>query len=197
LTKSYFCDTIKWYFIVKIVENADLDEFRELLEGISTRLSLLEAKQDKSVVQRMSYLTWMTTNPGALVLLPTIISLVVELIINNEDKQFSELSFATLTQGANWTIPLVVAIIGLTTSFANKLYLLIQEKGDMNLLAALDAKINGQTQRFERERKEADAKRDQERKEADAEMKATLAELQAIKLSQSNLEQRMNSVEAG
>jgi hypothetical protein len=129
------------------------------------RVSILEAQRDKSVLQRLSYLTWAIANPLTLVFLPTIFSIAVELCINNWGSTYTEWSLDSLTKSANWTIPILVSIVGLITGFGNKLYLLVQEKGDMSLLAELDARINGLNARIDRERaaeKEAEAKRDAE-----------------------------------
>jgi hypothetical protein len=130
---------------------ADSPEKLDLLMKLSTRISILEAERDKSVLQRMTYLTWTIANPLTLVFLPTIFSIAVELCINNWGSTYTEWSLYSLTKGANWTIPLLVSIIGLITGFGNKLYLIIQEKGDMSLLKELDARINGQTKRMDQQ----------------------------------------------
>ncbi|NJK71817.1 MAG: hypothetical protein HC932_06335 [Thermales bacterium] len=113
-----------------------------------------------------------------------------------------------MTNGANWIIPLLVSVIGLVTGFGNKLYLTIQEKGDMDLLAELDRRISLTSQRLDRNRELAEAKRDAEQAKRDAEqakrdaeqakrdaeqnaeIKAILKEVQEIKLDQSSSNRR-------
>jgi hypothetical protein len=109
----------------------------------------------------------------------------------------------SLTKTTNWTIPIIVAIVGLVISIGNKLYLLIQENGDMNLVKMLEAKINGQTQRIDAENskrdaeyKEQQAKRDAELKEQnekrDAEFREALEAIRVLSTRQSILETKQD-----
>ena len=183
---------------------SQLDFQSNQIDELNLAIGLLIAQQDKTILQRMSYLTWMLANPLTLVLFPTFISIVVEIIINNWGTLNTEWSFSSLTNNTNWTIPILVSIIGLIVSFGNKLYQIIQEKGDMSLLKELEVKINGLNQRLDKEQKKRDAeyKANQEKRDAeykadqekrDAVTKAALDEIGKIKIGQARVEEKIEN----
>lgn len=183
---------------------SQLDVQSNQIDELNLAIGLLIAQQDKTILQRMSYLTWMLANPLTLVLFPTFISIVVEIIINNWGTLNTEWSFSSLTNNTNWTIPILVSIIGLIVSFGNKLYQIIQEKGDMSLLKELEVKINGLNQRLDKEQKKRDAeyKANQEKRDAeykadqekrDAVTKAALDEIGKIKIGQARVEEKIEN----
>jgi hypothetical protein len=154
------------------MSDSNTDEINQIytqLDEIITRLEVLEGAKDKSFNQRMSYLTWCLANPVSLIFIPAFVSIGFEISINNWGSTFSEWTAASLTNSTNWTIPILVATVGLIVSFGNKLYLIIQERGDMSLLAQLDAKINGLNRKRDRERdkRDADYKLAQDKRDAD------------------------------
>jgi Sec-independent protein translocase protein TatA len=156
------------------------------INDLLKRIEILEARGIKSISHRMSYLTWNLANPVSLIFLPTFFCIGVEILLNNWGSDYSTWSSESLTKSTNWTIPILVVVVGLVVAFGNKIYLIIQERGDMNLLAELRADINGVRRDFEikeakrdAERKEAEAKRDAERKEAEAKRDAERKEAEA------------------
>jgi hypothetical protein len=143
----------------------DLDEQEQpLISELHRKIQILEAQNEKSIQYRMDYLTWTLANPITIIFIPIVLSVILEVIISNWDNEPNSWTFNNLTKTANWTIPIVVATVGFVISFGNKIYDVIQEKGDMNLLKALRADING----LRRELEMKEAKRDAERKEAEA-----------------------------
>jgi hypothetical protein len=170
------------------------------VQGLIRRVQVLEAKNTESVSHRMSYLTWCLANPGFLVVAPLLFAIFLEIAINNWSNTLWTLE--SLTKSVNWTIPILVSSLGLITAFGNKLYLIIQERGDMNLLAELRADINGlrreieaKNKKADAEREKAEAKRDAEREKAeakrDAEMASLIKELAAVKLQTARLETKI------
>jgi N-acetyl-gamma-glutamylphosphate reductase len=97
-----------------------------------------------------------------------------------------------LTKTAIWSIPISVAIVGLVVSIGNKLYLLIQERGDMNIEKMLDAKINGQTRRIDAENLKRDAEYKEQQAKRDAEFREALDALRLMNVRQSVLESKQD-----
>ena len=150
--------------LIKRIQNLE-----ENLINQQDKFNILEANQQKSFGHRMNYLTWTLSNPLAIIVISTMIAIIVELIINNWGNSGKDISLNSLTQGINWTIPIVISVIGLYSAFTNKIYLLIQEQGDMNLISRLRAEINGMNHRIEREQKKRDEEKAREEKEYKAE----------------------------
>jgi hypothetical protein len=146
-------------------EGFDLEIF---VNDISARVLILEEASKKPILYRMRYLTWCLANPISLVFIPFFGTVLVEILIFNVDNTYTEWTLNSLTKSVNWTIPIIVAVLGFLVSFGNKLYELIQERGDMDIIGVLDAKINGLNRRFEIEnrRREDAYKAEQEKKEA-------------------------------
>ena len=148
---------------------ANLEEFDpKKYSDLLARVEILESINQKTISHRMSYLTWFLVNPGSLIFIPTILCFLIEIWISNWGIAFSQWSLGNFNNPINWTIPFVVAIVGFIISFGNKLYLLIQERGDMNIEGVLDAKINGLNRRIQLERKE----QQEEYRRQDAELAA-------------------------
>jgi hypothetical protein len=144
-------------------EGFDLEIF---VNDISARVLILEEASKKPILYRMRYLTWCLANPISLVFIPFFGTVLVEILIFNVDNTYTEWTLNSLTKSVNWTIPIIVAVLGFLVSFGNKLYELIQERGDMDIIGVLDAKINGLNRRFEIEnrRREDAYKAEQEKK---------------------------------
>jgi hypothetical protein len=163
----------------------EIDKLQQSIKDITTRLTILEGNKEKSFNQRMTYLTWNLSNPISLIFIPAFISIGIEILINNWGSTYDEWTIMSLTKNTNWTIPLLVATVGLIVSFGNKLYLIIQEKGDMNLVTVLRAELNGAAQRMDAENKAYEAKRDADKKadeaKRDADKKADEAKRDADK----------------
>ncbi|NJS41079.1 hypothetical protein HC766_01665 [Candidatus Gracilibacteria bacterium] len=168
---------------------------------LESRIASIENLLKEGRLKRITYGEWFLTNPLSLVFYPTSITIVLQLVLSNWGTELSYWKLDVLTNGANWIIPLLVSVIGLVTGFGNKLYLTIQEKGDMDLLAELDRRISLTSQRLDRNRELAEAKRDAEQAKRDAEqakrdaeqnaeIKAILKEVQEIKLDQSSSNRR-------
>jgi hypothetical protein len=170
-------------------------ELNNTLDELSITVKTLEAKEEDSVSHRMSYLTWNLANPAALIFIPTIITVVSELFINNWDSHYREWSIQSLTKSTSWSIPIVVALVGFVIAFGNKLYQLIQERGDMNIEKVLDVKLKGLNRKIERERKADQAKRDADQAKRDADqakrdekIEALFKEMTDVKINQVRLE---------
>ncbi len=95
--------------------DSDFDIPSELIE-LRTIVDGLTAKSEKGFQHRMSYLTWCLANPVSLIIIPTLGSIFIQIVINNIDKPFIEWSVSSLTTGTNWTIPLLIGIVGLIVS---------------------------------------------------------------------------------
>jgi hypothetical protein len=158
------------------------------VDELITSVQTLEAKAADSISHRMSYLTWNLANPASLIFIPTIIIVLAELFINNWDSHYRDWTFESLTKTTNWSIPIVVALVGFVVSFGNKLYQLIQEQGDMNIERVLDVKLNGLNRKIELERKVDQAKRDADQAKRDEKIEALFKEMTEIKISQVRLE---------
>ena len=172
-----------------------LDRISEL----EIEVANLKSVSDNSYKHRMSYLTWNLVNPISVICIPIILSLVVELWLNNFGKPVYAWEVESLTRSANWITPIIVATIAIYVTNSNKLYKLIQESGDMSLLSQLRSEMNGLGKRMDRESEKREAKRDAEIAKRDAEIARHTADFQkqhlAFMQSMSDISNRVVRVE--
>jgi len=176
------------------MNNDDFNQIEDLKIQIATlqqENQEIKSLLNKEYSHRISFLTWSLANPVALVIYPTLSTIFIQLVIINWGTSSPEdISLRSLTNGVNWTIPLTIFLVGIYLSFANKIYLIIQENADMNIFKMLETSINGQSQRLAiaQEKREAEYKAEQAKKEAeykaeqakkDAEYKAEQAKKEA------------------
>lgn len=180
------------------MDNNDFNQIQDLkiqLATLQQEVQEIKIYLNNDSSHRISFLTWSLTNPLALVIYPTVSVIFIQLLIINKGISFENMSLNSLTNGVNWTLPLIIFLVGIYLSFTNKLYTIIQENADMNIFKMLEASINRQSKRFEIERetrdyyqanKETEYEADKERR--DQEIKDLISELQSIKLSQAKIE---------
>ncbi|NJL97126.1 hypothetical protein HC864_04945 [Candidatus Gracilibacteria bacterium] len=130
----------------------------ELINDQAIEIEKLRSKLDNRYEHRMSYLTWCLVNPVSTVIIPISLAFVLDFWVNGWSR-------ITLTTPSNWIIPLVVAVLSFFISFGNKLYQLIQERGDRMLSDILRAEINGVALRIEREREQIRIREEKARRE--------------------------------